>query len=256
MLTYVRDAYQLFDEYYARDSLRRRLAARAFLPAMRALGRVSSALAFPTAGLARAVTGTTEGAVLIPPGSPPPLAVARSPGASTLLFVGNGRLPAQGAGALIAAVGTARDRGASLSLTIVSRPGEEPLPPHPAWLRVINAEGAGIEALLPEVLATVIPRPRNPYNDLALPVKLFDYLAYGRPLLVTDCTEQAAIVAEADAGIVTEDGTDAMAAAMARMASAEAEDLDRWSRNATRAATAHSWRSRAALILETLGIES
>ena len=57
VVTYVRDAYQLFPEYYPRDTLKRRLGAAAFLPAIRAMRAVSSRLAFPTAGLAEAVLG-------------------------------------------------------------------------------------------------------------------------------------------------------------------------------------------------------
>ena len=60
-----------------------------------------------------------------------------------------------------------------------------------------NGEGDDHSRLLPHVLATVIPRPRGAYNDLAVPIKLYDYLAYGRPLLVTDCEVQARVVNDA-----------------------------------------------------------
>ncbi|MEO5985751.1 MAG: glycosyltransferase [Candidatus Limnocylindria bacterium] len=252
VLTYVRDAYQLFDEYYDVTSVRRWLAARAFLPALRALGAVSSALAFPSAGLARAVVGSDVDVILIPPGSPPPVDVPRAADAHRLLFVGNGRTGAQGAPRLIRAVDLARARGSRVELTIVSRPGEEPEPPHPAWLRVVHAEGRQIDALLPDVIATVIPRPRGAYNDLAVPVKLYDYLAYGRPLLVTDCLEQAAVVREVDAGIVTADDESEIADGILRLMSARATSIDRWSDNARDAARSRSWRSRAEEILNTL----
>ena len=88
VVTYVRDAYQLFPEYYPRDTLKRRLGAAAFLPAMRALRAVSSRLAFPTAGLAEAVLGPDAAAVLLPPGAPPPIDVPRSPTANRILYVG------------------------------------------------------------------------------------------------------------------------------------------------------------------------
>lgn len=192
------------------------------------------------------------GAILIPPGSRSPFDVPRLPGAHRLLFVGNGRLEAQGARRLIGAVGLARSAASKVELTIVSRPGEEPEPPHPDWLRVVHAEGSQIEALLPEVIATVIPRPRGAYNDLAVPVKLYDYLAYGRPLLVTDCLEQASVVSRADAGIVTADDESALADGIRRLVAADAASLNDWSDNARAAATANSWRSRAMQILETL----
>ena len=254
ILTYIRDAYQAFPEEYPRPTLRGRIGARGFVPAMRALGRVSSRLAFPTRGLAAVVQPDVDEPILIPPGSPQPVEIPRSATARRLLFVGNGRLEAQGSRRLIDGVGRARDRGAAVDLTIVSRPGEEPLPPHPAWLRVLNTEGKGIHELLPDVMATVIPRPRTAYNDIALPVKLFEYLAYGRPLLVTDCTEQAAIVSDADAGIIMADSDEAIAQGVERMARTDARQLDVWAANATAAARHHTWESRATVIVETLGI--
>jgi glycosyltransferase involved in cell wall biosynthesis len=252
VLTYIRDAYQLFTDEYRPDSLRRWIGARAFAPAVRALGAVSTRLAFPSQGLARAVLGDASTSILLPPGSPDPVEVARRPAARNLLFVGDARLPAQGVNSLLAAVGRAREQGVDVDLIIVTRPNREPPPPHPPWMRVVHAEGEDIVRLLPDVLATVIPRPRTAYNDLALPIKLFDYLAYGRPLLVTDCLEQARVVNDGRAGIVTPDDVPAMADAIGRIASARKSQLDRWSSNAHATARGASWSARAATIVRAL----
>lgn len=253
VLTYIRDAYQLFPDDYAADSVRRRLGAVAFRPMIGALRVVSNRLAFPTRGLAEAVLGRRAvDAVLLPPGSPTPVEVPRAASANRLLFVGDARLPVHGADRLIAAVDRARSFGAPVELTIVSRSGQEPPRPHPEWLRVVRAEGDAIHALLPDVLATVIPRPRSPYNDLALPVKLFDYLSYGRPLLVTDCREQADVVRTADAGLVVDDDVDALARGVAALTSADRAQLERWSSNAAVAAAEASWASRARRIVTLL----
>lgn len=252
VLTYIRDAYQLFPESYPRDTLKRRLAAAAFGPAIRAMRAASSHLAFPTPGLAEAVLGREADAVMLPPGAPPPVDVPRSPTANRILYVGDARLPAHGADRLIAAVEIVRRAGVGIELDVVSRPGQEPDPPHPDWLRVHRAEGRAIHALLPDAVATAIPRPRNPYNDLALPIKLFDYLSYGRPLLITDCVEQARVVADADAGIVTRDDPGAIADGIIRLATASPEQIARWSGNATAAARAASWEDRARRIVNVL----
>lgn len=244
VVTYIRDAYQLFDDYGTPASIRGRLGRILFRPMIAALRRVSSRLAFPTIGLAEAVLGRGHDAVLLPPGSPPPVESPRRPGADRLLFVGDARLPAQGGDRLVAAVERARANGVAVELEVVCRPGQEPTEPHPDWLRVRRAEGTAIHALLPEVMAAVIPRPRGPYNDLALPIKLFDYLAYGRPLLVTDCLEQARVVRDADAGIVTDDSVDAMADSISRLAGS-GDQLDTWSRNAHGAARSAAWSVRA-----------
>ena len=100
------------------------------------------------------------------------------------------------------------------------------------------------------MVATVIPRPRGAYNDLAVPIKLYEYLSYGRPLLVTDCTEQARVVNQSGAGIVMADDPDAMASAIRRLVTAPAEDLDAWSAAAHDAARAASWEHRARQIVD------
>jgi phosphatidylinositol alpha-1,6-mannosyltransferase len=63
-----------------------------------------------------------------------------------------------------------------------------------------------------------IAHPPNDYMDVALPVKLFDSLAAGRPLIVTPRTETAALVRRHDVGVVTAgDSIDDLARAIADM---------------------------------------
>ena len=253
VLTYIRDAYQLFPEYYPPDSLRHRFGRAVFRPTIAALRAASTRLAFPTEGLAEAVQGAGERPhVLLPPASPPPVEVSRAPGARQLLFVGDARLPVHGADRLVVAVGLARERGATMELTVVARPGQEPPGPHPPWLHLVRAEGPRIHELLSTVVATVIPRPRTPYNDVALAIKLFDYLSYGRPVLVTDCTEQARIIREADAGIVVGDSIEELADGVTRVAGASPEQIDAWSAHAHDAAGRQSWASRARQVVDLL----
>jgi hypothetical protein len=253
VLTYIRDAYQLFSDYYPVDSAKRWVSARAFPMAMIALRTVSSRLAFPSHGLAEAVLGGRAGdALLLPPGAPEPVMVPRRPDASSLLLVGDMSAPVQGAATLLSAIGRARASGANVDLLCVTRPGGEPPGPHPQWLRIERANSSEIPALLPGVLATVIARSPGAYNDLALPIKLMEYLAYGRPLLVTDRRETAALVRAASCGLVVGDGAEAMAAGIAELTSAPPERLDAWSTAAHGAARYHGWGRRAEQILSEL----
>ena len=118
------------------------------------------------------------------------------------------------------------------------------------WLRIGRGSGPEIAALLPDVIATVNPRLRKPYNDLALPIKVMDYLSYGRPLVVTDCTEQAGIVRDADCGIVVDDSVEGLAAGLSELLTAGDAARERWSANARLAAERHSWTERATRIVE------
>lgn len=249
VLTYLRDAQPLFAEYY-RGSPKRWLSRLLFRPTFRFLMAFSNVVAVPSHGLAEAF-GRPD-ALLLPPGAPPPVDVPRSPDARQLLFVGAMRYPVHGLDILVGAIERVRGDGIPVELTCVSRPGEEPPEPRPAWMHVRRGSGDEIHALLPEVIASVTPRRRSPYNDLGVPVKVMEYLSYGRPLLVTDCTETARIVHDAGAGLVVDDSTDALADGIRQIFSAPPAELDAWSEAAREAATRESWRSRAQRVVELL----
>jgi len=257
VLTYLRDAQQLFPEYYATTSLKRRASRASFLPATRALMRLSTAVAFPSRGLAAALLGDerrAQTALLLPPGARLADEYPINPKARSLLFVGGLRYPAHGGSILLQAIEQVRAAGSQIELICVSRPGEELPGPPPAWLRLVRAEGREIDALLPEVLATITPRRRTPYNDLAVPIKVMEYLGYGRPLIVTDTTETAAIVEAAGCGVIVTDTPQGLATGIETVASAPPQQLARWGQAARRAAVANSWDVRAARVLELLGI--
>lgn len=252
VLTYVRDAQYLFEEYFAATSLKRRLARAAFLPAIRLLRAVSSRVAYPSRGLAAAVHDRSPEPMLLPPGSPDPVDVPRAPDARDLLFVGHMRYPVHGLDLLVGAVERVREAGHDVGVICVSRPGEEPPEPRPGWMRVERGGADEIRGLLPGVIATIQPRHRSPYNDLAVPVKVLEYLAYGRPLIVTDCVEQAAIVRDAGAGVIAAPTPEALAAAIVEVVEAPAAQLERWSASATAAARANAWSVRARTVVTTL----
>jgi glycosyltransferase involved in cell wall biosynthesis len=257
VLSYVRDAYQLFPEYYPLDSLKRRLSRFLFPLSLRALDRVSDWLAFPSRGLATVVlrdTGRAASAPLLPPGARLTDAPPVDPAARALLYVGSLAHRPQGGDLLLEAVGLVRERGLDLELICVTPPGDEPPGPRPAWLRVVRADATGVDALLPEVLASVTPRRRSTYNDLSIPIKVLEYLGYGRPLLVTDATETAAIVHQAGCGLVVPDSAEGLAEGIATIASADPRQIRGWGGAARRAAEANSWDARAQQILELLGL--
>lgn len=81
-----------------------------------------------------------------------------------------------------------------------------PLPPAP-WLTVL---GAVPYAEVPSVLAgcdiLVIPREKNRVNDLSFPSKLMEYLAMGKPIIVSDTADMAKIVNSGQNGLVFEPG--------------------------------------------------
>jgi glycosyltransferase involved in cell wall biosynthesis len=71
-----------------------------------------------------------------------------------------------------------------------------------AWIEIGSAPYDLMGAQLARASVLVLPTPAHAYNDVALPVKLFDSMAAGRPLVVTPRRETAAIVEQARAGVV------------------------------------------------------
>ena len=52
--------------------------------------------------------------------------------------------------------------------------------------------------------------PRSFYRDFAVPIKIFEYISYLKPILVTDCTETAKIIDENQAGWITNDSVESV----------------------------------------------
>lgn len=83
------------------------------------------------------------------------------------------------------------------------------------WIEIGGAAYDDLGRATASATALCIPHPPNEYMDVALPVKLFDSLAVGRPLVVTPRTETAGIVAGRGVGVVAGgDSPDALAEAI------------------------------------------
>jgi glycosyltransferase involved in cell wall biosynthesis len=73
------------------------------------------------------------------------------------------------------------------------------------WIEIGPAPYADLGPTLAQATVLTIPHPASDYANVALPVKLFDSMAAGRPLVVTPRRETAAIVERGGAGLVTAD---------------------------------------------------
>ncbi len=73
------------------------------------------------------------------------------------------------------------------------------------WIEIGTAPYAALGETLARATVLTIPQPASDYADVALPVKLFDSMAAGRPLVVTPRRETAAIVERGEAGLVASD---------------------------------------------------
>jgi glycosyltransferase involved in cell wall biosynthesis len=70
------------------------------------------------------------------------------------------------------------------------------------WVRIGAAPYERLGEALSQATLLTIPTPTSEYSDVALPVKLFDSMAAGRPIVVTPRRETAAVVKRFDVGVV------------------------------------------------------
>ena len=110
------------------------------------------------------------------------------------------------------------------------------------WIEIAEAPYERLGEELQRATVLAIAHPANDYMDVALPVKLFDSMAVGRPLVVTPRNETRAIVDRYGFGIVTQGdrpediadgimsllGDEARARAMGELARTTAETYFDW----------------------------
>lgn len=79
------------------------------------------------------------------------------------------------------------------------------------WLNVYHAYGDQLKEIYKFADVAIIPRKKNVYNDFAVPVKLFEYLSYGLPIISTNCNAQAEVIEKDELGIIVKDNAESLA---------------------------------------------
>lgn len=79
------------------------------------------------------------------------------------------------------------------------------------WLKIYHAFGEDLISIYQQSDVGIIPRQKTIYNDFAVPVKLFEYLSFGLPIIATNCDAQAEIISNNRLGIVTKPDSHSLA---------------------------------------------
>ncbi len=131
------------------------------------------------------------------------------PREKVILFVG-GYIPARGVDELIQAFQILRRRGNDCTLKLAGF----------GYPQSLSGEGVEINQgvfydQIPQLFESsyvfVIPHRPNLYMKLAAPIKLFDAMAAGRPIVSTPCDETISIIKKENCGVVSEVDPESMA---------------------------------------------
>ena len=250
---YFRDAYQLYRDIYPRRRRRQILSDWLWRLTTPMLARIATHRFAASDGLAAAL-GLRD-AIVLGPGADttmPDLGAGEQP---LVAYVGSNDR-ADGFEILLEAMAIVHERFPEARLRMIG-PGLPPvrraeLPP---YVELRPSARDGLAGLLADARVCVIPRPINPYSNLAMPIKLWDYLSLGKPIVATAATETAGILAASGAGIATPDTPEGLAGGLLQVL-ADAGLARRLAANARTFAmsTEATWDARALTVLRTLDV--
>lgn len=72
------------------------------------------------------------------------------------------------------------------------------------WLEVNHTSGEGLKEMYSRASVALIPKPNNPYNNLAISVKLFEYMGYGLPIISTSSEATDALIKKYKLGMIVD----------------------------------------------------
>lgn len=120
------------------------------------------------------------------------------------------------------------------------------------WLEVIHTSGdENLKPLYEKADIALLIAPRTFYRDFAVPIKIFEYMSYCKPMLVTNCTETARIVIENNIGWVTKDDENSVINELEFLCSNPDKVLE-VKNNIQRARDNNLWVCRAKKVIEDL----
>jgi glycosyltransferase involved in cell wall biosynthesis len=248
---YFRDAYQLFRDVHPRAHRRQIVTDLLWRVTTPLLKRIASVAFTPSAGLASALR--IDDAVLLPPGtdpSAPYLGIGQDDVVGAIVQIG----PTSGFDRLLGAMEIVRTKRTSARLIVASRATAAASPPD--WVDVRPTGRSTLAEVIEPARVCVLPLPVNRYTDLAVAVRLVDFLAFGKPIVATDTTESRALVQAGGAGRLAPDSPEGIAAAIEVLLS-DRRLAERCSRQGRAYAEdpANTWDARAATVRRKLRLD-
>ena len=250
---YFRDAYQLYRDTYPRSSRRQILSDWAWRITKPMLARVATVRYVQSEGLGKALH--LRRPVLLPPGTDP-ASPDLGAGARPLVAYVGGVAWADGFDTLVEAMAIVRTRCPEARLVAVGpSPSPERRASLPEYVELHRTGRDGLVELLRDARLCVIPRPITEYTNFVIPIKLWDYLSYGKPVVATAATETARILETSGAGLTTPDTAEGLAEGLLKLL-LDQDLARRLAANARAFACSpdSTWDARAGTVIGSLGL--
>lgn len=119
------------------------------------------------------------------------------------------------------------------------------------WLSVYHVSQDELTSLYTLSDMAIIPRKANKYIDMSMPIKLFEYMGYGKPVISTERLETAKMIRKYECGIICEDGAEGIANAIKAFYT-DIQLRDKLYINVQAAAKENRWESRVEKVVNDL----
>lgn len=175
-----------------------------------------------------------------------------------VVWAGGARWPWQALDLVIDGVRRARQRVPELELSLYTEAGHERVPREPGIClerQVPHAELPFVLAQMDAALCLYRPMPWSPAGFYNSPLKLFDYLAAGLPVVGSRLGQIAEVIEHEQSGLLVGDDANEVAAALERLASNRELRARLAAAGLERVQSAYTWDhtgDRIGAILETL----
>lgn len=254
IVIFIPDGYQLFPEIFPRVGLKVKLLDWGWQISLRLYQRTADCLLFPSQGLADCFPNRPFTALLPPGGlaSRPQSPITWHP--PTISYMG-GTSYRYGSDLLLEAMAQVVTVYPEARCLFISHESSY-LDSHPhrraPWLTVTQADFTQLPEMMAQTSVTVIPLRQNRYNNLAVPVKLFDYISFGRPVVATAGQETAHWIERLGCGLLCQDNAQELAQGIIHLLQnrSQAEAMGQAGYNAVQ--NEHSWPHRAAALWQII----
>ncbi len=120
------------------------------------------------------------------------------------------------------------------------------------WLDVVHTSGdENLKLYYEQSDIALLTAPRTAYRDFAVPIKIFEYISYLKPILVTDSTETARIINDNHVGWVVNSTSEAVAEKIKEL-STNPSEIVKIRNHMGEARSSNLWTSRSEKVLSDL----
>ncbi len=148
-----------------------------------------------------------------------------------------------------------QEHGLNVSLTFITHSAANLKDKHYQypWLNIQHTfDRAALESFYHKATYALIPRRIDAYTNLAQPLKLYEYLGYGIPIISTSCHETSRVITEGKCGLLCDDDIDSMISVIKQSLSDEEQYLV-FKNNAVLFGRNNRWLDRALTVVKDLG---